>query len=193
MKSVFFANHSEFRDWLERHHASTAELWLQLRKSGSPKPGLTYAEALDQALCFGWIDGVRRSLDSGSFLARFTPRKPDSCWSAVNLRHFARLEKLGLAAPPGRAAFERRNTRPPGRYSFEAGPKALPSAFRKAFQADAAAWKFFRSQAPWYRRTSVFWVMDAKQEATRLRRLGVLMADSARSRRLKMLSRKPAL
>ena len=94
MKSAFFASQSKFRDWLVRHHASTPELWLQLRKIGSPKPGLTYGEALDQALCFGWIDGVRRSLDSGSFLTRFTPRKPDSYWSAVNLRHFARIFAL---------------------------------------------------------------------------------------------------
>lgn len=184
-----FRSAADFRAWLETHHATAAELWLRLRKAGAPGPGLTYAEALDQSLCFGWIDGVRHAVDAGSYAVRFSPRKPRSIWSKVNLRHFARLECLGLVAPAGRAAFVQRDPRRSGLYSFESRPRELPPPYRRAFQAESAAWAFFSAQPPSYRRTAIFWVVSAKQETTRQRRLAQLIADSAHGRRLKMLTR----
>lgn len=183
-----FENACDLRAWLEASHASVREVWLRLRKAGAAGPGVTYAEALDQALCFGWIDGVRRAFDGDSFLVRFTPRRPGSIWSKLNLRHYERLEGTGNVSPAGRAAFEQRDPKRSGLYSFESRPQELPPAYRRGFKRHPGAWAFFNAQPPSYRRTATFWVMGAKLEATRERRLAQLIDDSTHGRRLAMLA-----
>lgn len=185
-----FATASEFQDWLAKRHASAAEAWLQLRRAGAPPPGITYGEALDAALCHGWIDGVRYAgEDARTFIVRFSPRKRASIWSKVNLRHYDRLDKAGLVAPAGRAAFEDRDPARSGLYSFETRPRKLSPAYRRTFQAAPKAWAFFMAQPPGYRRTAIFWVVSAKREPTRARRLAQLIRDSAAARRLSLLAR----
>jgi uncharacterized protein YdeI (YjbR/CyaY-like superfamily) len=142
--------------------------------------GVTYRQALDEALCFGWIDGIRRSVDEDSFSVRFTPRKPRSIWSRVNVGHVERLRREGRMRKPGLDAFAARDDNRTGVYSFENRPKELSPAFERLFRASKPAWKFFQEQAPSYRRTTIYWVMSAKQEATRLRRLEALMDCCAR-------------
>lgn len=183
-RPIHFASAAEFRGWLEKNHASATEAVVRLRKVGTAEPGVTYAEALDHALCFGWIDGVRRPLDHAWYLTRFTPRKHRSTWSLVNLRHFERLEQLGLVAPAGRAAFARRDPARTGIYSFEKRPKRFLARHEKAFRARAAAWAFFVKQPAGYRRLAIHWVTRAKREETRQRRLGKLVAESAAGRRI---------
>jgi uncharacterized protein YdeI (YjbR/CyaY-like superfamily) len=184
-----FSRPAEFREWLEKNHDCVSELWLGMYNQRTDKKSITYREALDEALCFGWIDGVRKSINETTYKQRFTPRKPKSYWSAVNIRRVGELAKLGRMAPSGVKAFEQR-TSGSGKYSFESRPKKLPPAFEKQFKANAAAWKFFRAQAPWYQRTSSFWVVSAKQEETRQRRLATLISDSEKGRRLSMLTSK---
>ncbi len=184
-----FATESDLRAWFEANHALARELWLRLRKTSAAGPGVTYAEALDLALCHGWIDGVRRAVDSRSYAIRFSPRQPRSIWSKVNLRHYERLERSGRVTAAGKRAFQERDPARSGLYSFESRPRQLPPGLRRIFRADAGAWAFFSAQAPSYRRTAIFWVVSAKQETTRQRRLAQLIADSAHGRRLKMLAR----
>jgi uncharacterized protein YdeI (YjbR/CyaY-like superfamily) len=179
MTPTAFASAAAFRAWLEEHGGDTPELPLRLFKVHARDRGLTYKEALDEALCFGWIDGVRRSLDADSFSVRFTPRKPRSRWSAVNVRRAKELVAEGRMRPPGLAAFEARTADSAG-YSFESRPAELPPAFTKRFRANASAWAWFQAQAPWYRRTCAFWVMSAKREETRESRLAALVESSAR-------------
>jgi len=173
-----FRSAADFRAWLERNGRSTAELYVRCFKTGAAARGMTYEQALDEALCCGWIDGVRHAIDAVSFSVRFTPRQKDSVWSAVNIRRMGRLEASGRVALPGRAAFEARRPGNTGRYSFESKPVALAPVYTRRFRANRAAWAFFQSQPPWYRRTSSFWVMSARREETRLRRLGILIASS---------------
>ena len=189
MEIKIFSRPAEFREWLEKNHDCVSELWLGMYNQRTDKKSITYREALDEALCFGWIDGVRKSINETTYKQRFTPRKPKSYWSAVNIRRVGELAKLGRMAPSGVKAFEQR-TSGSGKYSFESRPKKLPPAFEKQFKANAAAWKFFRAQAPWYQRTSSFWVVSAKQEETRQRRLATLISDSEKGRRLSMLTSK---
>lgn len=189
MPLKIFNSAAEFRKWLERNHNRAAELWLRFYNKRTDKRGITYREALDEALCFGWIDGVRKSISETTYKQRFTPRKAKSHWSAVNIRRVGELAKLGRAAPAGVKAFEQR-TSDSGKYSFESRPKQLLPAYRKQFKANRAAWEFFREQAPWYQRTSSFWVVSAKQEETRQRRLAKLICDSEKGRRLGMLTPK---
>jgi uncharacterized protein YdeI (YjbR/CyaY-like superfamily) len=189
MSAKIFRSAAEFRKWLEANHGCVTELWLGMHNQRSDKKSITYREALDEALCFGWIDGVRKSIDSTLYQQRFTPRQPKSYWSAVNIKRWKDLAELGRVAPAGVEAFERRST-DSAKYSFESRPKKLPPAYERQFQASAAAWKFFRAQAPWYQRTSSFWVLSAKQEETRQRRLARLIADSENGRRMDMLTPK---
>jgi uncharacterized protein YdeI (YjbR/CyaY-like superfamily) len=184
-----FSSSAEFRQWLETNHDRVSELWLGFYNKRTDKKSITYREALDEALCFGWIDGVRKSINETTFKQRFTPRKPRSYWSVVNVKRVRELAKLGRMAPPGDKAFERRTT-DSGKYSFEARPKQLPLAYQRQFKASPGAWEFFRAQAPWYQRTSSFWVASAKQEVTRRRRLATLISDSEKGRRLGMLTPK---
>jgi uncharacterized protein YdeI (YjbR/CyaY-like superfamily) len=184
-----FNSSAEFREWLEKNHDRVTELWMGFYNKRTHKKSITYREALDEALCFGWIDGVRKSINQTTYKQRFTPRKPKSYWSAVNIRRVGELAKLGRIAPSGGKAFEQR-ARDSGKYSFESRPKKLPLAYERHFKATPGAWEFFRAQAPWYQRTSSFWVVSAKQEETRQRRLATLISDSEKGRRLGMLTPK---
>jgi uncharacterized protein YdeI (YjbR/CyaY-like superfamily) len=183
-----FASVSDFRAWLESNHATRKELLVRCYKNDAREKGMTYREALDEALCFGWIDGVRRSIDEETFSVRFTPRKSKSYWSAVNNRRANELLQEGRMQPAGRAAFDSRESRKPGRYSFENPPKRLEQRLERKFKTNRLAYKFFRIQAPWYRRTCIFWVMEAKREDTRQRRLDELVASCARGKPIKLLS-----
>ncbi len=183
--ATFFADRATFRAWLEKHYASASALIVGFYKKKAQRRGLTYAEAVDEALCFGWIDGLIRRIDEVSYSHRFTPRKARSIWSNVNVRHMARLDAAGKLHPAGRAAFAARSAARTGVYSFESNQTARFSpAFEKTFRAQRAAWTFFQAQPPGYRRLTTFWVVSAKQPATRERRLHQLMAASGRGRRL---------
>jgi uncharacterized protein YdeI (YjbR/CyaY-like superfamily) len=183
-KPKFFATPAAFRRWLEANHASKTELWVGLWKKDSGKTGLTYEEAVDEALCYGWIDGLARSHDERAYKQRFTPRKRTSVWSAINLAKVARLKAAGRMAPPGLEAFEKRDPNRAGLYSFENRDVKLSPAFEKRFRASRKAWSFFAAQPPGYRRLMAFWVMSAKREETRTRRLAQLIARSAAGERI---------
>jgi uncharacterized protein YdeI (YjbR/CyaY-like superfamily) len=190
MKPVFFASSSAFRAWLEQHHAQIQELWVGFHKKSTGKPSLTWPESVDAALCFGWIDGVRGSIDAQSYTIRFTPRKPDSTWSAVNIKRVGELAKLGLMQPAGLKAFEKRSDDKSAIYSYEQRKAAkLSGAYEKQFRANKKAWDYFQAQAPWYRRTASFWVISAKKEETRLRRLATLIEASGRGESVGPLKR----
>lgn len=185
---TFFGSGDEFRTWLERHGGTAAELLIGFHTVASGRAGITYQQALDHALCFGWIDGVRRNLDATSYTVRFSPRQSRSHWSRINLARVAELKKLGLMTAPGLAAFARRGAVRTIDYSYELKAAALTPAFERAFRAKPKAWAFFESQAPSYRRVAVFWVMSAKKEETRARRFAALVKDSAEGRRVGLAS-----
>ena len=185
MKPVFFKSAGAFRAWLEKHHASESELWAGFYKAASGKGGLSYKEAVDEGLCFGWIDGVRRSLDAESYVQRFSPRTAKSYWSAVNTKRAQELIVEGRMRPAGAAAFERRGAGGSARYSFERETPQLTRAQRARFKAHRAAWAYFESEAPWYRRVTIHWVTSAKRDETRERRLATLIADSAKGQRIR--------
>lgn len=179
-----FRTPAAFRAWLERNHATATELEIRLFKVHAAHRGITYSQALDEALCFGWIDGVTHSLDDDSYRQRFTPRRARSTWSRRNLEHVERLAKAGRMAPPGLAAYAARDERRTGSDSFEQERPDLTPAFIGSFRANAAAWTYYQQQAPGYRRMTAHWVMSAKQEETRARRLAVLIGSSARGRKI---------
>jgi uncharacterized protein YdeI (YjbR/CyaY-like superfamily) len=185
-----FKNSAAFRAWLERNHASKKELVVKLYKVHAKEKGLTYKDALDEALCFGWIDGVRRSGDEESHNIRFTPRAARSTWSAVNIKRVQELEAAGRMHDSGRAAFRRRSESRSGIYAYENRQTQLSPAYEKRFRASSTAWDFFQTQAPWYRRTSIYWVMSAKKEETRERRLAALIDVSWKRKPLPQLDRK---
>jgi len=187
MKVQHFKSAANFHAWLEANHASATELWVGFYKKDSGKGGITYAEALDEALCFGWIDGVRKRVDELSFTQRFTPRKPKSNWSLINIGHVERLKKAGRMMPAGLKAFAVREAARSGVYSFENRPRELSPELERQFKAHKSAWEFFQQQPPGYRRLVIFRVMSAKQEETRQRRLAQLMSASKQGRRLDML------
>ena len=184
-----FRSPGSFRSWLKKHHASASALIVRLYRNHAANKGLTYARALDEALSFGWIDGVRRSFDKDSFTVRFSPRRPGSIWSRVNVAHVQRLIKEGRMASPGLVAFQARDEKRTGVYSFEQRPTELSPGHVRKFRAEKKAWEFFQSQAPWYRRTSAFWVMSAKREETREKRLGILITCSGRATPIPALAR----
>ncbi|MBI2427361.1 MAG: YdeI/OmpD-associated family protein [Ignavibacteriales bacterium] len=161
------------------------EQWIGYYKTTSGKPSITWPESVDQALCFGWIDGVRKSLGTESYTIRFTPRKPTSFWSEINIKKVAGLKKLGLMTQEGLDLFEKRNVKNSKQYSFEQrkNPK-LPAAYARKFKANKKAWAFFSTQAPWYQRTSTWWVISAKREETRMKRLRQLIEDCEKGRRI---------
>ena len=190
MKPTFFAKPAEFRRWLEENHDRETELLVGFYKRDSGKPSITWPESVDAALCFGWIDGVRRSIDEESYTIRFTPRKSSSVWSGVNIKRVAELTELGLMHLAGQKAFEKRKAHKSQIYSYEQRNEAkLDPPYEKKFKANKKAWAFFQSQAPWYQRTSIYWVMTAKQQQTRDRRFAQLLADSAAARRIRQLAR----
>jgi uncharacterized protein YdeI (YjbR/CyaY-like superfamily) len=183
MEPKFFATPDDFRAWLQDHHDSETELSVGFYKKASGKPSMTWSEAVDQALCFGWIDGRVNSIDAESYMHRFTPRKPTSNWSKVNIAKVAALEEGGLMHPAGRAAFEARSEARSGIYSFEQDrPAELPAEYEQRLRADAAAWDYWQASAPGYRRTATHWVVSAKREETRERRLAQLVECSAAGR-----------
>ena len=185
MEPTFFATPAEFRVWLEEHHESESELLVGFYKKGSGRPSMTWPESVDQALCFGWIDGVRRSLGEDAYTIRFTPRKARSNWSAVNVARMKELVAEGLVQPAGLAAFERRSDDRTAIYSYEQRKTAtLPPQYEQQLRSNEGAAEFFDSQPPWYRRTATHWVISAKREATRERRLAQLIEDSANGRRI---------
>lgn len=184
VKPTYFKSAEAFRAWLKTYHVNVTELWIGFYKKDSGKGGITYAKALDEALCFGWIDGIRKRVDELRFAQRFTPRKPTSVWSRINVGHVKRLTKSGRMKPAGLKAFAARSAAKTGVYSFENRPKEFSPALQRQFQSDRTAWEFFQQQPPGYRRLACFFVMSAKQEPTRQRRLARLIADSKQGRRM---------
>ena len=188
MKITYFKSAAAFRTWLEQHHATERELFVGFYKKASGRAGLTYAEAVDEALCFGWIDGVKRRVDQFSYQHRFTPRTAKSIWSRINIQHAERLIKTGRMTPAGRKASAARDPKRSEVYSFENAPRQLPPAGERRFRADRTAWDFFQRQPPGYRRVATFWVVSAKKTETQTRRLEQLIADSRAGQRLKQLT-----
>ncbi len=189
MKITFFKTPSEFRQWLDKHHSQSTELWVGFYKKGSGKPSITWPESVDEALCFGWIDGIRKGVDDLSYTIRFTPRKARSIWSAVNFKRIQELIKLERVRPAGLKAFETHNEQRSGIYSYEQRVHKLDDVYENKLRANKKAETFFRAQAPWYQRTVSYWVMSAKKEETRLKRIATLIDDSANGRRIGPLRR----
>ena len=191
---IFFATPEKFRAWLAAHHDSAAELWVGFYKKATGRPSITWPEAVDEALCYGWIDGIRKSIDETSYANRFTPRKPRSNWSAVNVARVAELTKLGRMQPAGLAAFAKRTEERTAVYEYEQPTRQVPeldAASLRAFRAHKAAWKFFEAQPPGYRKLMTRWVTEAKREETRQRRLAALIEESARGLRIDPLKGPP--
>ncbi len=190
-KPTFFRTSADFCAWLEKKHDQTAELLVGIHRVDSGRGGLTYREALDEALCFGWIDGLRKRYDADSYTIRFAPRAPGSIWSVVNTRRMEELIKLGRVHKAGLRVFERRDKKKSKLYSYEVGNCQFAPEHERQFRANLTAWEFYQAQAPWYRRVACYWVMSAKREETRQRRLTTLIADSAAGRRMKQLISNP--
>jgi uncharacterized protein YdeI (YjbR/CyaY-like superfamily) len=190
MAPRFFATPAAFRRWLVVHHAKKAELWVGFHKRATGRPSLTWPESVDEALCVGWIDAVRKRIDDESYMIRFTPRRAASTWSAVNIKRMAVLVEEGRVLPAGLAAFARRAEKKSGTYSYEQRENLeLDAAQERQFRAHRAAWKYFQSEAPWYRRTTTYWVVGAKKEETRRRRLAVLIDNCAMGKRIPALAK----
>jgi uncharacterized protein YdeI (YjbR/CyaY-like superfamily) len=185
MEPTFFATPEDFRAWLHENHERERELLVGFYKKGTGRPSITWPESVDEALCYGWIDGVRRSLGDEAYTIRFTPRKQKSTWSAVNIARVGVMIELGRMQPAGLKAFHAREEGNSRIYAYENRDAAgFDAALEERFRANEKAWNFFQAQPPGYRKTSTHWVTSAKQEATRLRRLEQLIADSAAGRRL---------
>lgn len=185
MKATYFKSGSDFRRWLDGNSTRVKELWVGYFKRTSGKPSVTWPESVDHALCYGWIDGIRKSVDATRYVIRFTPRKPTSTWSAVNIKRVRALRRQGLMQPAGAAAFLARRENRSGIYSYEQRPTELPGPSAALLRKSPTAQRFFDAQPAWYRRAAIWWVVSAKQESTRERRLRQLIEDSAAARRLK--------
>jgi uncharacterized protein YdeI (YjbR/CyaY-like superfamily) len=191
-KPHFFSSLSAWRAWLAEHHDEAGELWVGFYKRESGKPSITWPEAVDGALCFGWIDGIRKSIDDVRYKIRFTPRNARSIWSAINVKRATELSAQGLMHAAGLAAFHQRDGNRSEIYSYEQRKAArLPAAYERTFRRNAAAWKFFQTQPPGYRRICSWWVISAKKEETRAKRLAALIDHSGHQRRLPALTRPP--
>jgi uncharacterized protein YdeI (YjbR/CyaY-like superfamily) len=185
MKPTFFSSAADFRRWLEEHSARSTELWVGYFKAGSGKASVTWAESVDQALCYGWIDGLRKGIDDTRYMIRFTPRKPTSTWSAVNIKRVELLNAQGLMKSPGLAAFRARRENRSGLYSYEQRLTQLPEPYGSILAKNALAYEFLSAQPASYRRAAIWWVVSAKKEATRERRLKQLIADSLHGRQIR--------
>jgi uncharacterized protein YdeI (YjbR/CyaY-like superfamily) len=185
MTSKFFKTPSAFRKWLAANHGKAKELWVGFYKKSSGKPSITWPESVDEALCFGWIDGLRKSFDAESYKIRFSPRKPNSIWSAVNMRNMDRLIKENRVAPAGMRAYEARKENRSGIYSYEQRAAELVEPYASQFKRNNAAWKFFQAQPPGYRKMMNWYIVSAKQEQTRLARLEKLIDASAKRQRMR--------
>jgi uncharacterized protein YdeI (YjbR/CyaY-like superfamily) len=188
MKAVFFKSAADFREWLAGHHADARELLVGFYRKGSVRGGITYPEALDEALSYGWIDGVRKRLDAEAYTIRFTPRKPGSTWSAVNIKRVGELTTQGLMKPPGLRVFQERDGRKTRQYSYERERAELDPALDGALRGNRKAAAFFDAQPPGYRKIATFWVMSAKKAETRANRLAHLIERSASGARIDLLS-----
>ena len=187
MKPTFFDGPEGLRAWLAENHASASELWIGFHKKGSGKGGITYPQALDEALCMGWIDAVRKNISADDWMIRFTPRQAKSHWSKVNIRRAAELIAEGRMKPRGLEVYRSRTEERSGRYAYENMPKALSRKYQQKLRANAKAWSWFAEQAPYYRKVCTYWVMTAKKEETRERRLASLIACSAKGSRVPQL------
>lgn len=188
VQPIFFSSQFEFRMWLEENNKKETELFVGYYKVNSGKPSMTWSESVDQALCFGWIDGVRKSIDDASYFIRFTKRKPNSIWSAVNIKKIEELKRLGLMKPAGIAVFNLRQESKSKIYAYEKEAVKLSKDFEARFRANKKAWSFFQSLPASYHEPAINWVMSAKQETTRAKRLEELMRDSEAGRKIKRLS-----
>ena len=184
IKPVFFATQANFRKWLQQNHAAADEVWVGFYKMHTGKPTVTYKEAVDQALCFGWIDGIRKSIDDEAYMNRFTPRRKGSNWSAVNIKRAKELIEAGLMKPAGARAFAQRDEAKANQYSFEREHVAFTTAQLREFKKNKRAWKFFEAQPPSYRKVMTWWVISAKQLATQEKRLARLIAESEDEKRV---------
>lgn len=184
MSPVFFQDQKEFRKWLEKNHKTESELLAGYYKVGSGKPGMSWSESVDQALCFGWIDGIRKSIDNERYSIRFTPRKPTSIWSNRNIKKVEQLQNRGLMTQSGLEVFNNRKISKSGIYSFENKPAKLNDSFENLFKANESAWEFFINQAPSYQRTIYYWIMSAKQETTQLSRLNKTIIASENQKKI---------
>jgi uncharacterized protein YdeI (YjbR/CyaY-like superfamily) len=190
MKPTFFATQAAFRKWMEKHHEEADELLVGFYKTGSGKASMTWPESVEVALCFGWIDAVRKSIDESSYTIRFCRRRARSFWSAVNIKKVAELTEKRLMHPAGLAAFEQRTGERSGVYSFEQSQvPALTPELQERFRTNLDAWEFFQKQPPWYRKTAAWWVVSAKKEETKWKRLAKLMECSAAGKSIKELER----
>ena len=184
MTVKFFKKPADFRKWLETHHAAATEQWVGFYKQGSGKASITWPQSVDEALCFGWIDGLRKGIDEVSYKIRFTPRKASSTWSSVNIKRVGELTEQGLMQPAGLKAFAARRENKSGIYSYEQRSPELPADYAKQLKNNPTAWKFFVAQPASYKKAANWWVVSARQEETRLKRLAKLIDHSANGRRI---------
>lgn len=184
MKPTFFPTPAKFREWLEKNHTKKTELLVGFYKVSSGKPSMNWSESVDQALCFGWIDGIRKSIDDKSYSIRFTPRKPTSIWSAINIKKMEQLTKAGLMTPAGEKAFSFKKDHKTKVYSHEKEPVSLDIKYEKQFKKNKKAWDFFTAQAPSYKKVMIHWIMSAKQEKTRASRLEKTIKISQQGKRM---------
>ena len=184
-KVLFFKDPPSFRKWLKQNHKKVNHQWVGFHKKGSGRPSITWPESVDQALCYGWIDGLRKSIDEHSYKIRFTPRKPRSHWSAVNIKKMAELKKAGLMRKPGLEAYAQRKESNSMRAAYEQKQEIkLDPNLQKTFEANAAAWSDFQTRTPYYQRQCLWWIMTAKREETKLRRLGILMESCEQGQKI---------
>ena len=184
MKPTFFETPAQFRKWLAKNHAKAVELLVGFYKLDSGRKSITWPESVDEALCFGWIDGVRKRVDDASYTIRFSPRRPTSVWSAINIRRVKVLTEEGRMAPAGAAAYEKRRENRSGIYSYEQRPQTLPGPYAKRMRPHKAAWAFFQAQPPGYKKLMAWWIVSAKTEETRAKRLEKLIAFSTAGKRV---------
>jgi uncharacterized protein YdeI (YjbR/CyaY-like superfamily) len=184
LKPKFFKDQKELRTWFEKNHDKKKEIWVGFYKKDSGKANFTWSQSVDQALCFGWIDGIRKSIDEESYMIRFTPRNPKSNWSAINIKKINELTKLGLMLPSGIEAFKKREDKRSEVYSFEQNKVKLSKKYELKFKSNKEAWKFFQSLPPSTKKPSIWWVMSAKKEETQLRRLEILIKSSEKQAKI---------
>jgi uncharacterized protein YdeI (YjbR/CyaY-like superfamily) len=180
--ALFFASAAEFRAWLEQNGEQAQEVWVGYWKKGSGRSGMTYVESVDEALCFGWIDGLTKSIDDARYATRFTPRRASGNWSVANIKRVAELNAEARMTPAGLRAFEARREPAPGTYTYETRPNDLPEEYAAIFRRNESAWSFWTTQRPAYRRSMTWWVVSAKRDETRLRRLEALIEETAAGR-----------
>jgi uncharacterized protein YdeI (YjbR/CyaY-like superfamily) len=184
MTATFFETQEKFREWLEKNHEKETELMVGFYKTKSGKPSITWSQSVDQALCFGWIDGVRKSIDQESYCIRFTPRKSTSIWSAINIKKIEELTKAGFMQVAGLKAYSLRTENKSKIYSHEKEKVELDIEYEKQFKKDKTAWDFFEKQAPSYKKVMIHWIMSAKQEKTRISRLEKIIIESRKEKRM---------